>query len=222
MNFPDDLLPELWYWGAFAPVLLAVLWSLRGAGLKSLLAEPWTQNQWLGAIVVLMLIWSLRAGVRPGLNLHLLGAAAMQLMFGPELAILGLSAVLAAVTFNSHLSWQAFGLNALVMILAPVLFSRLHLRCVERFLPANFFIYIFVGSFLGAALSLVFTGVVASSVLFVAGAYSAEYLLGNYLPYFILLAFSEAFLTGLSITLMAVYRPEWLRTFDDARYLWRK
>ena len=41
---------------------------------------------WFGAIVVLSLLWSMKAGVKPGLTLHFLGATALTLMFGFRLA----------------------------------------------------------------------------------------------------------------------------------------
>jgi uncharacterized membrane protein len=33
------------------------------------------------------------------------------------------------------------------------------------------------------------------------------------------MAWAEAFTTGAALTLMVVYRPDWVATFDDARYL---
>ena len=39
---------------------------------------------------------------------------------------------------------------------------------------------------------------------------------------YVLLAFAEAWLTGALITLMVVYLPHWVGTFDDRRYLWNK
>lgn len=221
MNFPDGLLPSLWYLAAFPPLALVWLWCLTRAP-WSRLKNPEIHHAWLGAIVALVLMWSIKAGVKPGLNLHLLGAAAVQLMFGPELAVVGLSIVLAAVTYNSQLAWNAYGINALVMVLFPVFYSRFHLWVVERFLPANFFIYIFVGTFFGTALNIILTGMAASLLLFFGGAYTAEYLAEDYLPFFVLLSFSEAFITGMCLTLMVVYRPRWVSTFDDRRYLARR
>jgi uncharacterized membrane protein len=49
--------------------------------------------------------------------------------------------------------------------------------------------------------------------------YPLDYLLENYLPFFLLMAFSEAFITGMLITMMVIYKPEWVATFDDKRYL---
>jgi uncharacterized membrane protein len=35
------------------------------------------------------------------------------------------------------------------------------------------------------------------------------------------MAWSEAVTTGMAITLMVVYRPQWVSTFDDKAYLGR-
>ena len=85
--------------------------------------------------------------------------------------------------------------------------------------PRHFFVYIFINGFLGAALTLVGVGLAISVVLAVAGAYSWDYLFSDYFPYFLLLGFSEAWLSGMVITLFVVYRPNWVLTFDDSRYL---
>ena len=46
-----------------------------------------------------------------------------------------------------------------------------------------------------------------------------ELVFGEYLPYLLYLAFGEATLTGMLLTLAVAYRPQWVATFDDARYL---
>lgn len=221
MNFPEHLLSDLWLQSAWGGLVLVWLWCVKSAPWRRL-ADSLQQNVWLGCTVVLALLWSLKAGVRPGLNFHLLGATVATYMFGRPLAIIGLSLVLAIVTYNSHLSWLAYGLNALVTIVWPVCVSHLILKLVERWLPPNFFIYIFVACFFGAAATVILTGVLATLVLLAAGAYGADYLFSQYLPYFILMGFSEAFLTGMSMTIMVVYQPDWVSSFDDERYLTNK
>ena len=62
-------------------------------------------------------------------------------------------------------------------------------------------------------------GVATSLLLGISGVYSPDYLLGDYLPYVFLLAFGEAWLSGMVVTLFVVYRPEWVGTFEDSRYL---
>ena len=221
MNYPETLLASAWYVGAFLPLALVWLWCLRHLPWQRL-KDSGSQHVWLGTIVALSILWSMRAGVQPGLNFHLLGATACTLMFGPELAILALSVVLAAVALNSHLAWSAYGLNALVMVVLPVGVSQLLIKGVERFLPQQFFVYIFVATFFGATLTVLATGLGSTLLLLVAGPYTADYLFSQYFPYFLLLAFSESFITGMCLTLMVVYRPEWVSSFDDKRYLLHK
>jgi uncharacterized membrane protein len=59
-------------------------------------------------------------------------------------------------------------------------------------------------------------------LLRLAGAYESDYLTSEYLPYFLLLGFSEAWLSGMLTTLFAVYRPDLLADFEDAQFLGRK
>ena len=84
------------------------------------------------------------------------------------------------------------------------------------------FVYIFGKGFFASGLAVVAVGVTACMLLAVAGIYDGEYLTAEYLPYFLLLGFSEAWLTGMMATLFAVYRPELLADFDDAQFLGRK
>jgi uncharacterized membrane protein len=221
MNFPEGLFTDAWAYGAIGPLVLVWLWCLRTAPWRRL-ADSGQMNVWLGTVVVLMLFWSMKAGVTPGLNLHLLGATAFTLMFGRQLAILGLSAVMAAITLNGAAGWEAYALNVLVTAVFPCIAADALLRIVERFLPPNFFCYIFCAAFFGAGIAVVSTGLLASLLLWVAGIYSAEMLMAEYLPFYALLGFAEAWLNGGAITLMVVYYPSWVGSFDDRRYFYRK
>jgi uncharacterized membrane protein len=225
MNFPDALFPQAWALGAWFPLVITWLWCLRTAPWRRL-ADSGQLNVWLGTIVLLVLAWSMKAGVKPGLNLHLLGATMFTLMFGRQLAVIGLSLVLAGVTLNGELlgreGWLAYGLNALVLAVFPVLLADAIRRGVQRWLPGNFFVFVFVTAFFGAAAAVMATGLLASALLWLAAVYPAPTLLDDYLPYYFLLGFAEAWLNGALITLMVVYAPHWVGSFDDRRYLLHK
>ncbi len=218
MNLTDNLLGEGWYWVAWAiwvPLFARCIWR-----------APWKRlgdseqlNVWLGMVVLLTLVWSLKAGVKPGLALHLVGATVFTLSFGPALAFIGLCVVTAGVTLNGAAGYFAYAANALLLAGAGVAISQALYRLICRLLPANFFIYIFINAFLGAALTIQGLGLLVTMLLAVAGAYSWEYLFAEYFPYFLLLGFSEAWLSGMLMTLFVVYRPQWVATFDDERYL---
>lgn len=218
MNFPGGLFSDAWTLAAWLPFGAALLASLRRAPWPRLLQASGI-HVWLGAIVVTTLAWSLKAGIKPGLALHLLGAMTMVLAVGVHFAMLGLTVVLAAVTANADAGWAAFALNALVMAVVPVGVAAGVFRLVDSHLPNHFFVYVFVAAYLGGGVTIASAAMAGTALLLAAGVYPAEYLFAEYLPYFGLVAFSEAWISGVLVTMMVIYRPGWIATFDDARYL---
>jgi uncharacterized membrane protein len=218
MNFPDLLLPSYILWPANLLGALLLANCLRYAPWHSL-GKSRLLHLWLASCVLLMLIWSVKAGVRPGLNFHLLGATLLTLMFGPRLAIIALAVVLAGVTLAGASGWATLGLNLLVMGALPVLFSYAIYSQAHHKLPNHLFVYIFLDAFFSAGLAMCLSGLAATIVLTAGNAYSLDFLGSNYLSYFIMMGWSEALFTGMAITMMVAFRPEWLATFSDRRYL---
>lgn len=221
MNLPDNLLGEEWSWAAWA------VWSLLFV--RAVLKAPWSRlkdseslNLWFGMIVLLTVIWSIKAGIKPGLSLHLLGATLFTLCFGWQLAIIGLSLVLAGITMNGAAGYFAYAANALLLVGVSVGVSHLAWRLVNRYLPKHFFVFIFANGFFGAALTMIAVGVVSTLFMGLSGIYDFGYLTSEYLPYFLLLGFSEAWLSGMLITLFVVYRPGWVFAFNDSFYFAKK
>lgn len=218
MNLTDTLLGEAWYWAAWAvwvPLFALCAFTAPWGRLR----DPERLNVWLGMVVLLTLIWSLKAGVKPGLVLHLLGATVFTLSFGPALAFVGLSLVMLGVALNEGAGAFAYAINALLLGGLGVLFSQGLFRLFSWIFPRHFFVYIFVNAFLGSALTIVGVGFGICALLALAGAYAWDYLIEEYFLYFLLLGFSEAWLSGTVMTLFVVYRPNWVLTFDDTRYL---
>jgi uncharacterized membrane protein len=123
------------------------------------------------------------------------------------------------VLLNGGIALADWPVNFVFMVLVPVVVASGIQRLIERILPAHFFIFVFVVSFAGAALTVMVQGAVAAASLALTESYSVEFLLNEYLPFFLLLGFSEGWISGAVITLMVVYRPEWVAAFDDRRYL---
>jgi uncharacterized membrane protein len=221
VNFPADLFAPAWYWLALGLQLGLLAAAIRLAPWQRM-RNPVQLNLWLGTVVSLMLLWSIRAGIRPGLGFHLLGASASTLMLGPPLAFLAITLVVLGNALSDNLELWSIPINALVMGAVPIAVTLGVLRIVERWLPSHLFVYIFGAAFFGPALAMVATGLAASLLLGLSGVYPFEYLLSEYLPWFALMAWAEAFTTGAAITLMVVYLPGWVATFDDSRYLRNK
>ncbi len=218
MNVAYGLLPDGLLW--FANVVFALV---LGAAVRS---APWRRlregNQlhvFLGATVFLVLLWSLNAGIQPGLNFHLLGATLLTLMFGWQLALVSLTFVLIGVMINAGGDWATFSLNGFLMAVVPVAVSQGVYRWAIRSLPHHFFVYVIVNAYFCAALAMASTLAFASLMFVCCSPYTFSDLTDSYLPFAPLIMFAEAFFTGMLAASMALMRPEWIWTFDDSRYL---
>ncbi len=181
----------------------------------------WHSLPWLAlliAMVALVVLWQIRAGTMSGLSLHLLGAMLSTLVFGPALAVVPLSVALISVTLTSSVEWQVFGLNACLLVFWPILVSQVLAGLVAR-LPSNIFVFIFVGGFFASAFVVLCTGWLMAGVLWLMQFYPWPGLLEDFASYWLLVAFSEAWLTGMLLTVMVVYRPELVAMFDAVRYI---
>ncbi|MCM8594897.1 energy-coupling factor ABC transporter permease [Accumulibacter sp.] len=221
MNLPDGLVDGSWTLLGWLVYAVLAFTAVRRAP-WAVLADGARLNAFLAMIVVLSIFWQLRAGVKPGLSLHLLGATLFTLCFGWQLAFIGLSLVVVGVTLNGAAGGETFALNALLMAGVGVAASHSVHQLIDRLFPRHLFIYIFCKGFFASALAVVAVGGAACLVLALAGAYPGEYLTSEYLPYFLLLGFSEAWLSGMLVTLLAVYRPHLLTGFEDAQLLGKK
>lgn len=217
MNLVSSIIPPLWLWGLWLLVALLTVVIFRRTHWR-MLADSANLNIFLAATVCVLGLWLIKTGIKPGLNFHLLGATALTLMFRPMFALLSLALLTAAISLW-HGEQAAFAANWLIMGVVPVGVSWAIFRLVDLKLPNHLFIYIFVNAFFGAALAIIAVGVFATGFIALAGIYPLHYLMEEYLPYFFLISFSEAFITGMLITMMVIYKPEWVATFDDKRYL---
>lgn len=217
LALPEALL--LAGWAGLA--LLAWRWMMSGDWRR--LGEPAKLNLFLAATVAVLALWQIRTGVKPGLAFHLYGIAALTMMFGFWRATFAGVLVLVANAAFGKGAWSTLGFDALVTAALPAAVSWNLYRLLDRRLPNHFFIYVLGNGFLGGALSVAAIGLVTTFIMAAAGAYTTEYLFTHYTPYAtLLISWGEAFMSGMAVTVMAVYKPHWLETFDDARYIQNK
>lgn len=222
LGLSASLLPESFYLlGWLGLSVLVWRWLMSGDWRR--LAEPSRLNLFLGATVAVLALWQIRTGIKPGLSFHFYGIAALTMMFGFWRATFAGVLILLANAVFGRGSWNALGLDALLMAALPAAVSWGIFRQLERRLPNHFFVYVLGNGFFGAALSVAAVGLATTALMSMAGAYSLDYLLAYYTPYAtLMISWAEAFSTGMAITVMAVYRPAWLETFDDVRYIQNK
>ena len=132
------------------------------------------------------------------------------------------AAIVAGITLTSSADMQAFGMNGLLTGVIPVAISHFLWRFNERFMPPNYFIYIFLAGFFGAAISMMSTGLISYQVLSLLENQLMEETLDQYLLTLIPITYPEAFITGAIISIFVIYKPQWIATFDDRRYLHKK
>lgn len=206
-----------------ATLAQALAWSLAFAVLAwSARDLPWYKlrgdaEAWrvllLTALALAALRWFNTDAVR-GVQLHFLGATLAALMFGPRFALWTMAAA-GLGAWAMGVTWHGWAADFLTGGALAVLVTEAVGRGIERRLPPNLLIYVWVRGFFGGALAI------AASHLLKAGvaAVQDDPSMAAYLAAAPPMMFGEGFFCGAAMALIVVYRPAWCATFDDARYL---
>jgi uncharacterized membrane protein len=218
MEFSGELFPTSWLWSFAALYAWLLSRALRWADWKRL-ADNVQLNVFLGAVVCVSLMWTLRTEVQPGFAWHLSGMVALTLMFGWSLAIIAGSLALFAATIVGLNDWAGLVPSALVFIVLPAGLTQLILGLARAYLPKHYFIYVFINAFLAGGVVSLITALVATGLLLLADAYSMQKLSDSYLLFLPLMFFPEAVLNGWLISIMVGFKPHWVGSFRDEEYL---
>ncbi|MEJ2514020.1 MAG: energy-coupling factor ABC transporter permease [Gammaproteobacteria bacterium] len=220
MQFFPGILDQALAWplGLLSAVLL--LSALPALGLVG--REPARLHLLLGSAVGLAVLWLIRARVDPGLGLHVLGVTTVTMILGWRLALVATALAQLAVTLVSlHGAPEPAALAAgwLVSGALPATVTYGIARAARFHLPRNLFIYLFVCCFFGSAAAVTATWLAGISLLGLSGVPGPTAAGDPVMAFLPLVMFPEAFINGALLTLLAVYRPDWLRLFDEHWYL---
>ena len=218
MGMTDNLLsPTQWVVTAllFLGVLVA---AVRQVDWQALRRDNALQHSFFGAAVVLGFLWLLRAGLSPGLSIHIFGMTVITLMLGWGLAVLAglLALVITVITGREPL--VMFAANGLVTVMVPALVSHGIMLWERRRNFRNFFAYIFFCGFFGAGIAVACAGLVMCLMLWTAGVYEFRELVHEYILYLPLIMLPEGFVNGTFVTGLMVFHPDRLTTLDQRRY----
>lgn len=219
MNLAHGLFPTSWLIAGYVLFGAALAWALWGLDYRGLVREPRRQHLLFGASLALMLLWLIRAGVTPGLGVHILGMTSLTLLLGWRLAVVGAGSALIGLAVMGTEAWGALGLVGVPLVVVPVTVTQLIWRLTDRFLPANLFIYILGCGFFGAGIATAAARFTIGGLLLAGGAAQWPSICSEYLPIALLTLFPESFINGMIIAAFAAYRPDWLATLDMRRYL---
>lgn len=206
----------------------AALWLAGGGALAAALRHLpyrvlWSstpaQHLFFAACLGVTLLWSVRAGITPGLGVHFLGVTALTLLVGWPLAML---ATLLASAVNAVFGLTTPGMVPFEFVLngvVPVAVSHWMRLTLERFLPRHLFIYLLGCAFGGGVVAGLVSRGATALVLLAGAAYPPHRVTGELGVIMALTTLPEGVINGMIVTVLAVYRPEWVKEFDDGRYL---
>lgn len=189
-------------------VALAVRpWRLFGAGF------PW--HAWLACLVLLPWLWASQRVLPGGVALQLSGASLLVLMFGWPLAVLSLVPIALAGGWLAGIgpapALRELAWNGVVVATFALGFGL----ATRRWLPRHPFVFILGRGFVVTALAMMAAGTLASlAAPLPPGTELGTLLVGRWL-----MAWGEAFATGMLTAIFVAFRPEWLASWSDARYL---
>lgn len=199
--------------------LLAIIKSANKPTLTILITNSIVQRSILAISLVLFGLWSAKAGLFKGLDIHLLALTSVTLILGPRLAILTATLTLLLQLGFGQLELSRFASTALTTAIAPILLSYGIFLLAFHYLPRHLFVYVFVNAFLAAGITIVFHIFLVTAYVLYQGDFSVNDVFDNYTILASLMWFPESTINGMLITVLIVYRPHWVRTFYDKQYL---
>ena len=198
---------------------IALLVALRHLPWRILLTSPTAQHIVGAATLVLIGFWLVRAGITPGLSAHFLGVTALTLLVGWPIAVV--VTLIASVTVGALgvTPWPLVPLEFVAGGVLPVAVSHGVRVALERTLPPNLFVYLLGCGFAGGVVAGLVSRGTNAALLLLSGAWESGRV-GDELGVIVaLLTLPEGVINGIIVSVLAVYRPDWVKEFDDRRYI---
>lgn len=194
------------------------LYVLKHIDFKLMLEHKRIQHLVLGAGVVVFVLWLFRAGIYDGLSVHFLWLSALALTLGFRYAVCISGLVLLGITIIGKESWGMLGANGLFGVLVPIGLTYTVFTLSFHKIMRNMFVYVFVCAFFPAALGIAIKMGLIGGFYTLNGTYPWDVVVDNYEVLIPLMLFPEAMLNGMTMTLLVIYKPDWVYTFNDKHY----
>lgn len=198
--------------------LVILVRALRSIDWQAFRKDNALQHSFFGAAVVLGFVWQLRAGISPGLAIHIFGITVITLMLGWALAVLAGLMALVITVITGREPLIMFAANGLITVMVPAIVSHGIMLWERRRDFRNFFAYIFFCGFFGAGISVAAAGLVMCLMLWTSGVYAFDQLVQEYIRYLPLFMIPEGFVNGAFVTGLMVFHPDRLTTLNQRRY----
>lgn len=196
---------------AVAAALAVALW-LRP---WRLLADGRFVTPLLATLVLVPWLWALPALHKMPLQLPWSGACLVLLMLGWPLAIPALVAAGAITVFIAPVSVEAAVATTFWQGVLPATLALGLGAALRRWAPHHMFVYLMGRAFLGTAVCLFATSLLAQAAGHSLPGISEDLsTISHWLT-----AWGEAVVTGMLGAIFVAFRPQWLATWSDDRYL---
>jgi uncharacterized membrane protein len=188
----------------------------------SLWLKPWRMlagtellTPLLATLVLLPWLWALPSLHNMPLQLHWSGAPLVTLMLGWPLAVLALMGVGIITTLISNTSVDTAAALIVWQGLLPATFVLLLGAALRRWVSHHPFVYVLGRGFLGSVLCIFAASLLAQWT----GHELPNVSSGLSLIAFWLMAWGDAFVTGMLCAIFVAFKPHWLATWSDNLYL---
>lgn len=190
--------------------------------LAALLFRPWQLltgetrlTPLLATLTLVPWLWAMPSLHKMPLQLQGSAACLVVLMLGWPLAVPVLCVVGVMAALISPMSWDT-ALDLTVWLgLIPATLALAMGAAVRRWIGLHLFVYVLVRAFLGTAVCVFVAGVLAQWM-----GHSMPGIDDNLsLVAHWLIAWGDAFMTGMLTVLMVAFKPDWLATWSDKLYL---
>lgn len=218
MNIPDGLISPDLLWLNWLLFVCIVGLGLYRAPWSALFHVPQRLNLVAASVFFLAMLWLFSSSALPGLSLHFLGLTVVTLVIGWPLALISSVITLLILSLVGQMGGGGLGWVLLGMVVPPVLVTAAINTLAQRFLPANFFIYLFVNSFLAAFLGAIAAASTSALLMVFLEVYQWDVLRSSYFPLLPIQWVPEAMINTMIILGLTLIRPGWVMTFDDERY----
>lgn len=195
--------------------------------LIALSLRPWRMlrgsllTPFLAGVVLLPWSWLLpqvlpSTNLTGGVSVQLSGACLLTLLLGWPLAIVALFLIACCAYFMSNTSVLELSVSQWVWLgVVPATLALGLGALLRRTLPDQVFVYILGRGFIGTAVCMFAAGLLYELLHHLVGGVT----IGEALVARWLMAWGDAFLTGMLVAIFVAFKPEWLATWSDRRYL---
>ena len=219
MHIPAYLIPGWLLPAAALIALLALGTALRHAPWTALRDRPGRLHLVAGGGVACLLLWLLNIHLADGIVLHFLGITTLTLVVGWSFTLLAAALALGGFYLLQGLDPSGLGLSFCVTVLLPASATRLLVQQLYRPNLRHPFVYILGAGFAGGGLVMLLLAAIALTLLRISALDGYLASAAEWWPLLFLVMFSEGFINGMCVSALAIFYPDWVKTFDDRFYL---